>query len=130
VLPRGARQCCEAGLRVTRATPVSLVARELGTAFLFLPWRLLVTHSDMRPCCTLRQRYTMPCCPQAATPASARTVWGYEMIRGSSSSSSSSSSSLVVLPLGSPRCSKVSRHAARYNARYYGVTTDKGLGLC
>jgi hypothetical protein len=35
-------------------------------------------HSDMRPCCALRQRYTMPCCPHAATPASARTVWGYE----------------------------------------------------
>jgi hypothetical protein len=35
-------------------------------------------HSDMHPCYALRQRYTMPCCPQAATPAGARTVWGYE----------------------------------------------------
>jgi hypothetical protein len=35
VLPRGARQCCEAGLRVTSASPVSLVAREAGTVFLF-----------------------------------------------------------------------------------------------
>jgi hypothetical protein len=59
VLPRGARQCCEAGLRVTSATPVSLVAREASTVFLFLPWRLPspppLRHAP-GPCCALRQR--------------------------------------------------------------------------
>jgi hypothetical protein len=93
VLPRGARQCCEAGLRVTSATPVSLVARELGAVFLFsVAPPLAPPTPTCASVCALRQRYTMPCCPQAATPASARTVWGYEMIRGSSSSSASSSS--------------------------------------
>jgi hypothetical protein len=49
-----------------------------GAPFFVFPPRVSPRHphSDMRPCYALRERYTMQCCSYAATPASARTVWG------------------------------------------------------
>jgi hypothetical protein len=63
---------CESGAGV--------VGQRAGHRFFSFPPRTSPRHphSDMRPCCALRQRYTMPCCLQAATPASARTVCGFK----------------------------------------------------